>query len=344
VATDAAYATGVLINDSTMTDSLRSLSGLTTGIRYYWRVRARTTVAGGAFAGRSFVAALVSPTLVRPLDGATAQLQTIVLVWRKVAGATNYHLQLGTDSTFTAGLVKNDSTLVDSTRTVAGLSSFTRYFWRVSGLSGGTGGVFSSTWRFRTQAPIPSQVQLVSPSDLGNVKVPFVIRWSATQPPSTRYSLEVSVDSLFSIRSVDSTLTDTSKTEASLPFGRYWWRVSGGNIEAWGQVSETRSFIVGDLAVDGHGEVIPQSYVLTQNYPNPFNPTTNIDFGLPRAGHVLLEVFDILGGRVAILANGTLQPGMYQVQFDARGLTSGIYFYRLTTPEGSLLRKMLVVK
>ncbi len=68
---------------------------------------------------------------------------------------------------------------------------------------------------------------------------------------------------------------------------------------------------------------------LFQNYPNPFNPTTNIRFSLPRREHVTLKIFDLLGREVAALVEEYLGPGEHSVVFDGRGLSSGVYFYRL---------------
>ena len=71
------------------------------------------------------------------------------------------------------------------------------------------------------------------------------------------------------------------------------------------------------------------NYILKQNYPNPFNPKTTITFELPVKSFVLLKIFDALGREGATLINDELSPGMYSKQWDASGLPSGIYFYRL---------------
>ena len=86
------------------------------------------------------------------------------------------------------------------------------------------------------------------------------------------------------------------------------------------------------------------SYELYQNYPNPFNPTTTIRFSLPQRSHVTLKIFDILGREVATLVNGELNPGEHSVVYDTKGLPSGVYFYRLTTPTFSQTKAMEVVK
>jgi hypothetical protein len=74
---------------------------------------------------------------------------------------------------------------------------------------------------------------------------------------------------------------------------------------------------------------LPTSYALNQNYPNPHNPSTTIKYTLPHASHVTLRIYDILGRVAAELVNGMQEAGYKSAQFDASGLASGIYFYRL---------------
>lgn len=85
-------------------------------------------------------------------------------------------------------------------------------------------------------------------------------------------------------------------------------------------------------------------FCLYQNYPNPFNPTTTIRFSLPRRKHVTLKMYDVLGREVATLLDGELSTGEHSVVFDAKHLTTGIYFYRLTTPTFSQTKSMTVLK
>ena len=70
---------------------------------------------------------------------------------------------------------------------------------------------------------------------------------------------------------------------------------------------------------------------LSQNYPNPFNPSTTIKYSIPKQSNVTLKVFDVLGSEVATLVNKEQPQGNYEVEFDGAELTSGIYFYRITS-------------
>jgi hypothetical protein len=88
----------------------------------------------------------------------------------------------------------------------------------------------------------------------------------------------------------------------------------------------------------------PVSYKLYQNYPNPFNPSTTISFNVIKQDHVSLRVYNILGEVVATLVNEVKSPGNYSVRFDARGLSSGIYFYEFNSGNFRDVKKMIILK
>jgi hypothetical protein len=89
---------------------------------------------------------------------------------------------------------------------------------------------------------------------------------------------------------------------------------------------------------------IPQQYSLEQNYPNPFNPSTTITFSLPQRSKVTLKVYDILGRQVAELMNEEAAAGKHLLRWNAKGLASGTYFYRLQAGDYTDIKKMLLLK
>jgi hypothetical protein len=89
---------------------------------------------------------------------------------------------------------------------------------------------------------------------------------------------------------------------------------------------------------------LPTSFSLYQNYPNPFNPSTTIRFDLPERSAVKLEIFNILGKRIAIVTDGVRSAGSYALNFDASRLSSGAYIYRLTTDKYVFMKKLLLIK
>jgi|WetSurMetagenome_2_1015567.scaffolds.fasta_scaffold15167_2 hypothetical protein len=89
---------------------------------------------------------------------------------------------------------------------------------------------------------------------------------------------------------------------------------------------------------------IPKDYELFQNYPNPFNPSTKIEFAIPSPGQVTIEIFNQLGEQVATILNSYLSVGYYEIEFDARNLPSGLYFYRIFSNKFVSVKKMILLK
>jgi len=91
-------------------------------------------------------------------------------------------------------------------------------------------------------------------------------------------------------------------------------------------------------------QIVPTGFSLSQNYPNPFNPITEIKYALPEDCWVRLEIYNILGQRVAILVDGRQKAGYKVVRWDAGSFSSGIYFYRLKAGDFVQTRKMVLLK
>jgi hypothetical protein len=92
------------------------------------------------------------------------------------------------------------------------------------------------------------------------------------------------------------------------------------------------------------GNGVPELYTLSQNYPNPFNPKTSINFSIPKTGNVQLVVYDVMGREVAVLINNVMNSGTYNLEFDASGLASGVYMYKLASGDFTDIKKMILVK
>ncbi|MCS6988459.1 MAG: S8 family serine peptidase [Chloroherpetonaceae bacterium] len=120
---------------------------------------------------------------------------------------------------------------------------------------------------------------------------------------------------------------------------RNGWACGANGMIVKYQPSAIPTANVGDKALDK-----PQSFKLAQNYPNPFNPATTIAYQLPATSDVKLEVFDVLGRKVATLVDERQSAGAYSVNFNAANLASGVYFYRLQAGSFAETKKMLLVK
>jgi hypothetical protein len=139
----------------------------------------------------------------------------------------------------------------------------------------------------------------------------------------------------------NSTISGAGINEIGLEFGG-----DGANVRlVIDEINLATSF--GGLTVTGvptTGRDLPVRFDLSQNYPNPFNPSTQIEYSVVKSGYVTLKVYNLLGQEVATLFEGPQTAGIHQARFDGTGLTSGVYFYRLTAGELSLAKKMVLVK
>ncbi|HSQ75024.1 MAG TPA: choice-of-anchor D domain-containing protein, partial [Bacteroidota bacterium] len=101
---------------------------------------------------------------------------------------------------------------------------------------------------------------------------------------------------------------------------------------------------VSSVDVETPGVNVPLVFALDQNYPNPFNPATEISFAVPHQERVVVQVFDVLGQEVAKVVDDVREAGTYRERFDASGLPSGIYIYRMCAGEFTAARRMMILK
>lgn len=110
-------------------------------------------------------------------------------------------------------------------------------------------------------------------------------------------------------------------------------------------------FLIDDLEFDNVSNISegnfgdsPKSYHLTQNYPNPFNPSTTIEYDLPKASNVSIEVYNTSGQKITTLLNKKMAAGNHEVEFNAANLSSGVYFYRIQAGEFHDVKKMILLR
>ena len=115
-------------------------------------------------------------------------------------------------------------------------------------------------------------------------------------------------------------------------------------ISGTGDTREVGKVVDIITAVDiENGPTLPEGYTLEQNYPNPFNPSTTIEFEIPESQNVTIEVFNLLGQKVATLLSRYIHAGPNSVKFNAQDLSSGIYVYRIVTEKGVIASKKMVL-
>jgi thiol-disulfide isomerase/thioredoxin len=299
---------------------------------------------------------LATPQPLLPPNGSLNQPMNVTLKWARNSRATNYGLEVATDSLFTSKIF-SDTTLTDTFKTLVKLARETKYFWRVKAISSYNISDWSETFYFKTLPNNPpTQVQLIYPENGQFLINPDSVRfaWSKAEIDVDYYRFEVASDSNFQNILLDTLLTDTTYVESI--FNRFiyddfhYWRVTAHNGAGWGPTSQFWWF--GKLFTKVDDESIPDKFVLYQNFPNPFNSTTKIIFVAPEelkqdeSRNVIIKVYDLLGNEIATLFNEKTSPGKYEIQFDAAkyNLSGGVYFYQLRTGTKILNRKMVYLK
>ncbi len=128
--------------------------------------------------------------------------------------------------------------------------------------------------------------------------------------------------------------------------GKWTVKATTGSLNVWAEEPFSIQLVRGDITTNLNGvdDTFPGQIFLHQNFPNPVNRETAITFSLPRAEHVQLSIYNIMGHEVKRLVNGTLSAGEHKISWDASDSGSGVYIYRLTTSSGSVARLLMVVK
>ncbi len=287
------------------------------------------------------------PGLVVPTMSALHQRDTVKLIWNYADNATSYHLQIGTDSTFSKNLILDESGITDTTYSITNLLSVEKYFWRVQANNLAGLGDYSATYNFTTGFPgIPVLVD--PPHTTLDVSNNPILKWQPDNLADS-YQLQLSIARSFDHPTLkfDSTgISDTTMQVKNLDYAQiYFWRVRANNQYGYGSWSDIFGFKTEDNPnfVRDEGR-LPSAFNLDQNYPNPFNPSTTIKFAIPKEGYTSLIIYDMLGRIVSVLINQNLSAGNYSVNFDATHLTSGIYIYRLVSGTKNITHKMMLVK
>jgi len=180
----------------------------------------------------------------------------------------------------------------------------------------------------------------------GSCDARFKDGYRLTEAQEPRLELQ-GVESLVKMRLETSTVTDQSSYNINI--------IRNGEVIASPVLSESDPVSINRKNIDhinitkdplgnASQQDIPGEFHLEQNYPNPFNPSTTIEFGLPKATDIKVSVYNVIGQRVATLADEFRKAGWHTVKFHANDISSGVYFYRLKTAEWTKTRKFLLLK
>ena len=186
--------------------------------------------------------------------------------------------------------------------------------------------------RFIDSLPTVVPVELISFNATiveGKVRLDW---YTATETNNSGFKIQRSTDganyeNIFFIGGNGTTTTRNvySYLDESVSSGVYYYRLKQVDFDG---SFEYLNVVAVDLGT-------PKEFVLEQNYPNPFNPKTVINYQVPVEGLISIKVYDVLGNEIKTLVDEQKSPGIYSVELDASQLTSGIYFYKLTSDDFS---------
>ena len=319
VSASSAFSTSV-VDQSGLSATSSAISGLVASTAYYWRVNATNSAGTSAWSGASSFTTGPPPVVAWKLVSVpvtVADPRTTVLFPTATSSAFMYNPAGG----FTA---------TASLRIGIG-------YWLKFGAD--------QTPNFQGTSVLAETIDVQRGWNLiGSISSPVPVSAVSSLPPN------ITTSNFFSF----SNGYDVSQTID--PGNGYWVKVaqSGKLILS----SSSRATSANRVIISPNGETpppppqdlsvrsgeTPQAFSLAQNFPNPFNPTTTIQFDLPKAGHATLKVYNSLGEEVAALVAGDLPAGSFQTVWNAGGMPSGTYFYRLITGDFSQTRKLVLMK
>jgi len=207
----------------------------------------------------------------------------------------------------------------------------------------------SNIWDIQRMTPLPIEtgytynISYYAVADKDNAKVRFVLEMADS--PYTAY-LDTTIYIMTEPQLFEFVLKKNTVNEPTTMLKWQFGQPGSVPVNIWiDAVFATR---VKDVAIKDEPS-IPDEFILSQNYPNPFNPTTNITFGLPKESNVTIDVYNLMGQKVATLVNERINAGYHTVNWNGRDasgnrVTSGVYIYKITAGDFAKSKKMLLVK
>lgn len=222
------------------------------------------------------------------------------------------------------------------------------YYYRVYAFSGSVRSPYSNT-AFCT-AIIDTNTHPRAPSDLrviNTTPVSISIEWEDNSENELGFIVARRIQGELLFQYIDTVEADvlTYQEMGLTPDNIYFYKVCSYNAFGLSDFTNTVSARAekGTVIVSNASEM-PSGYFLGNNYPNPFNPSTTIKFGISARSFVNLNIYNSLGLEVGNLVKQSLNPGTYEIKWNALNLASGIYYYKLETENFTETRKMILTK
>lgn len=355
IATDSKFQV-IVFQDSVKTTTL-DITGFSTNTKYYWHVNAvdssgKKSDWSNAWMFTTGTSLLAAPQLVFPSNGTIGTSINPRLEWTVIKGATTYNLQYATDKNFRKDLVEVDGIAGASYQINIPFLVNTTYYWRVqSKADSATLSAWSDYWSFITGNGILATPVLRSPDDGAEVSTSLILKWDGTDG-AKMYALQVSDGNNFNKLIVDEpNLVAAPTTTNEYPLNgletkkTYYWRVRAIKDNETSDWTPTWKFKTSvPTGVEITESSVSSLFRLSQNFPNPFNPSTTIEFSIPKSSDVKIMIYNILGNLVHTLVDQRLSAGTYRTQWNASGLASGVYLYRIQAGAFIETKRLILIK
>jgi len=338
LSTDPTFKT-TIVSDS-LTDTTRTVTGLSYAKKYYWRVQVKNSEGAlGPWSELSnfatFITLPAKTQLVSAAPLSNSSASVIRLQWRKVINADEYSIQLSDNPSFAKVLLSASTS--DTVKNLYGTIEGQKYYWRVAARNIGGLGPWSDVWNFTIiLKPTGLKLQRTGLNEI-------TLTWKDNSQAEDGYVIErkLSADTSF-------TVIDTLKGSGNKYVDKnveqnqtYFYRIKAYKGSAESAYSSVVSIIVTGIQEE---EEIPTEYSISQNYPNPFNPTTKIRFALPKTTLTKISIYDLLGREIMTPVNEKLQAGFHEINIDSNNLPSGVYLYRIQSGDFIQTKKMILMK
>jgi len=333
---------------------------------YYWRVRAFSNDIKGAWSEvRTLNVGVAAPTLYSPGDGAVmTNGDSLALDWLEVPAVTSFTVQIDDDALFGSPVIDDlSSECLDghyfyyiSPRLAAGT-----WYWRVKGNAFGL--PWSQVWQFTIPATAGEVAMHVADMDVVSwldLQYRFTGECSLlvvdqNENPVPGADVECYWDKFEAYGTTHGITNDRGiavlyTRTLSVIYAPFCFEVT--DIRNGPALYDAAANLVTKACeygwvyknADYEANTMPAEFRLDQNYPNPFNPKTDIRFSLPQPANVRLEIFNIIGQKVATLVDRHMSAGSHSVTWDGSSVASGIYLYRLQAGDVVVSKKMMLVK
>ncbi|MCL4549473.1 MAG: fibronectin type III domain-containing protein [Bacteroidetes bacterium] len=285
----------------------------------------------------------ISPTC----QAATSINQTSFYAnWDSVSTATGYKLDIAIDTNFNNILSSYNNKDIGNITSylVTGLMPATTFYYRVRASNAVGTSPSSNVISVTTlpNAPVaPTALAATNKTQTG-----FIANWSSSTG-ATGYYIDIAIDPNFSNKLINFNNQDVSNVTFFQVTGlttnmTYYYRVRAYNN---GGVSSNSNIITTSLTTGLEDiSILPTSFNLYQNYPNPFNPTTTINYSVPKNCFVTIKIYDVLGLEIKTLVNSEKSIGIYSIEFNSEGISSGIYFCRMQAGDFIDTKKLILLK